>query len=91
MPGESIQKRYLPIVTRGGRGDTDEEGVEVELSQSRIGPPVDPLEMRSLGLGSLDVGLALGNGAHLGRELLGETHGVVVDRRGNEGTKAGLV
>lgn len=67
----------LPIVTRGRGRDTDEEGVEVELAQTSIRLPVDPLEMRRLGLSNLDVGLALGHGAHLGRELLGETHNVL--------------
>ena len=57
-----------PIVTSGGRRNTQHEGVEVELPEARILPPIDLLELGRLILGELrrlSVGLLLGEETHV--------------------------
>jgi hypothetical protein len=40
----------LPIITRGGRRNTEDGSPEVELSQATISPPSHLLQLRRLGL-----------------------------------------
>jgi hypothetical protein len=44
-----------PIVTGGGRANAKNGSVEVKLSHSRVCPPLDPCELRSLSLGDGEV------------------------------------
>src|SRR4051812_45254816 len=41
-----------PIITSSGRGNTEDEGVEIELAEARVTAPLDTLELRRLLLGS---------------------------------------
>jgi hypothetical protein len=49
--------KNIPIISSGRRGDTDDEGIEIKLPESRIRPPVHLCEVRSLSLRNLDLDL----------------------------------
>lgn len=43
---------YLPIITSSGRGNTEDEGVKVELAEARVTAPLDTRKLRRIFLGS---------------------------------------
>lgn len=62
-----VKSGNSPIVTSGGRGNAEDEGVEVELPKPGLFDPVDPLKLGSLLLGG-------SRSLSIGRLLVEETH-----------------
>jgi hypothetical protein len=72
MIDRGISVSIIPIIASGSGGNAKNEGVEVELSQTRILGPFNSLKLRSL-LPGLKCGLALRlavEDAHLGKDCL---------------------